>query len=478
MGEKRVITLVLVALLLAGCGSVGSLTNVPPGTTTENIPPAVVSVLPPADGTAPADTAISLTFNKPMSPSGFEIRSEPTVTFGPAQWSDDAKTVTVRPVGSLTSGVRYTVRVRARDRQGNSLGQDRVWSFTATAPAGMSGEGQIRLADRIDVAADQRVFTLFAALLAASPGAAGGDVGAVRAAVRSKSADLPARVVEPVRRFLSDQAGTVEQHVAAALALGPPPAFQEQAAARPEPTRTPVATPTPRPTATTAAAREAPGLGPVLAQFYAGAGLADLWRAHEQAHTQAVEAFRREAAAVLGRATDYLRVAAVPAARILVVPNPVDQAGQGYLIRQGDRVALVVGTSAGVDRLGLLRPYIRLLLEPLRGQAPDQIQRSERLFAQVREVAVRHGYGTWSEVIAESLVEAVAIRLATAGDEAAAAAAQRAAYGRGLILVDHFATQLAEYERTTTALVDFYARMMAAVDLDVELRRWAERRPG
>src|SRR3990170_1130980 len=118
----------------------------------------------------------------------------------------------------------------------------------------------------------------------------------------------------------------------------------------------------------------------------------------------------------------------------------------------------------------MARPFVRLLLEPIRGQAIDAVQRAEPLFAQAREVASRNGYRAWPEIVTESMLEATAIRVALTGDEAQAAL--RAAYARGLVLVDHFTTQLADYERTTAILVDFYPRMVAAIDLDVELRRW------
>lgn len=452
--------LVLVTFAVAGCGSIGGLTGYTPGSSTENVPPSVVSVQPPADGAAPADTPVTLTFNKPMSPAGLEISAEPPVTFGPTQWSDDAKTVSVRPTSTLVPGTRYTIRVRARDRQGNMLARDQVWSFTATAPTGVAGEGQLRLAERIDVGSDARVFTLFAALLAATPDSPAGEPGSVRAAVRTKMRDLPARVTDPVRKFLADNPASVEQYLTAALLLSGPPELREPSG--------------PATTATTN--RELAGLGPVLAQFYTGAGIADLWKAHERAYADAVAAHRKDAPALLGRAVDYLRSTVVPAARIGVLPNLVDVPGQGYLVRQGDRAFIIASSRGGVDRLGLLRPFARLMLEPLRGQSGEHLQRTEPLYAQARELAARNGYRSWPDVVIASLIEATAIRLAITTDDAASP--QRSAYARGLVLVDHFTSQLAEYERTTVSLADYYPRMVTAIDLDVELRRWAERKPG
>lgn len=473
-----------IAVLLAGCGSVGGLIGLPNPGVSENTPPAVTSVVPAADGVAPSDTPITATFNKAMSLDALDIKAEPSLSFGPAQWSDDAKTVTVRPNPSLVPGIRYTVRLRARDRQGNSLAADYTWSFSAMAPTGVAGEGRLRLAERIDVGLDARVFTLFAAIAAASAEDRGGEPGSVGAAVKAKMAELPSRVADPVRRFINERQAPVEQYLAAALQLSAPPEFRESAVPgraaapaagqQPVPVQRPPAaaggTSTPRPES-----RDLSGLGPVLSQFYASAGIGDLWKAHERAYAEALEAHRKEASALLGRAADYMRVTAVPGGRITVLPNLLGAPGQGFLVRQGDRTYLVAGAPVGVDRLGLVRPFVRMLLDPVRGQSPDQVQRTEPLFLQAREVAARGGYRAWSEIVAESLVEATAIRLALSGD--AAAAAVRAAYTRGLVLVDHFSAQLTDYERTATTLVEFYPRMVAAVDLELELRRWAERKP-
>lgn len=447
-----------IVVLMAGCGSIGGLTGLPNPGVSENTPPAVTSVVPAADAVAPSDTPITATFNKAMSPDALDIKAEPSLSFGPAQWSDDAKTVTVRPNPPLTPGVRYSIRLRARDRQGNQMAADYTWSFSATAPTGVAGEGRLRLAARIDFGLDARVFTLFAAIAAASAEDRGGEPGSVRAAVRTRLTGLPAGAVDPVRRFMAERPATLEQYVAAALLLTNPPELRE---------------PGPGPAPATSGGLT--GLGPVLAQFHDQAGLADLWKAHERAYAEALEAHRKEAPALLGRAADYMRVAAVPGGRITVLPNLLGAPGQGFLVRQGERTYLIAGAPVGVDRLGLVRPFVRMLLEPTRGQSPDQVQRTEPLFLQARESAARGGYRTWPEVVAESLVEATAVRLALSGD--GATAALRAAYARGLVLVDHFSAQLTDYERTATTLVEFYPRMVAAVDLELELRRWAERKP-
>ncbi len=439
----------LLTALTAGCGSLSGLTGLPSGVS-ENTPPAVTAVLPAAGAKAPADSAIAVTFNKPMSTGGLEISTDPAVALGPAQWSDDGRTATVRPTTPLAVGQTYTVRVRGRDRLGALMTADYVWSFTTVAPSELRGEGRLRLAELIDVTADARVFTLFAAILAAAPDDSG-DQGTVRGAVRSRLKDLPARVVDPARAFFKDHPAPIDEPLASTLLLSGPPEFR---------------TPANRPEA---------AIGPMLAQFHEGAAIADLWRTYAGAHAEARETYRNQVPAVLGQAADYMRATAVPAGRITVVPNLLGGPGQGYLVQQAGQTVFVVSAGRAVDRLALLRPFVRLALAPIRGTALEATQRAEPLYPPAREVAARSGYRTWPEIVAESMFEATAIRLALSGEDAQAAL--RTAYARGLVLVHHFTAQLADYERTTAALVDYYPTMVAAVDLDVELRRWAGRRP-
>jgi hypothetical protein len=410
----------------------------------------VTAVVPAAGGRAPADSAISVTFNKPMSTGGLEISVEPALALGPAQWSDDGRTATVRPTTPLTIGQTYTVRVRGRDRLGALMTADFVWSFAVVVPSELRGEGRLRLAELIDVAADVRVFTLFAAMLAAASDE-GGDQGTVRAAVRARLRDLPARVADPARAFFRDHPAPVEDYLASTLLLSGPPEFRPSAA---------------RPDAT---------IGPMLAQFYEGAAVAALWQTHASAHTEARDAYRGQAPALLGRAADYMRATAVPAGRITIMPNLLGLPGKGYVVQQAGQTVFVVSAGQGIDRLALIRPFARLALAPIRGTAIEATRRAEPLYAPAREVAARSGYRTWPEIVAESMLKATAIRLALSGEEAQAAL--RASYARGLVLIHHFTAQLADYERTAATLVDYYPTMVAAVDLDAELRRWAGRRP-
>lgn len=499
MGMEQVrvrwFAILTLAAAAAGCGSVGGLIGLPAGSS-ESPSPTVASVQPPADAVAPLDAPISITFTRPMQSGALEIAAEPALTFGEPQWSEDARTVTVRPASPLVPGVIYTVRVRGRDRLGNPMAEDFVWSFSAGAPGG----GRLRIAERLEVGMDARLFTFFAARLAAEE-RGGAEPDPLRSAARARLAELPARVVDPVRRFFADHPASAEEYLAAVLALSAPPEFREaapppasQGASGPQgqsggterspprqqpgsrPAASPQASPSragsPSPQVSSPALS---GLGPLLAQFYTGAKIAEWWRSAGTAHAEALESQRKEAPLILGQAADYLRGPARPISRVVVLPNLLGRPGEGYLVQQPERVIFVVAASPAPDRMALVRPFVRLVLGPIRGTAEDAVQRVEPVYAPVREIAAaRSGLRTWHEVVAESLIEAVAIRLALSGEEAQAAL--RAGYDRGLVLIHHFTSQLADYERSTVPLAAYYPTMVASVDTDLELRRWAEHR--
>jgi len=440
--------LLLLALTVSGCGTLTGLPPLAPGSDTTA--PTVTATVPDRDGTVPADAQISITFSKAMNARTVTVTSDPAVTFAPAQWSADGRTVTVRPQDPFNPGTKYTITVTGRDQAGNSL-TPFTWSFTAGPPAARAGTGQARLRDRVEVRSDERLFTLFAALNGAGYDEGLKESGPVRQVVREKLGDLALKVLEPVRRYRDEHPQPLEAYVRYVLTLGPPPGFAEQRA--PE---------------------GLDGLGRVLADFYRAAGVADLWKAQAEAHAQAVAALAAEGVALMGRTLDYLRAGDVPRERILLVPNLLDAPGREYLVRLDGTVVFVLGATGKVDPVPLAALTVRLVLGPPRPEADAEVQRTGALYDLVREPAQRNGYRDWPTVIRESLIAAVTARLAVPADRRATFL--RGYYDRGLILVDHFAEELARYERDSLPLVDFLPQMLRTVNLDDQRRLFAERR--
>ncbi|HEU5298355.1 MAG TPA: Ig-like domain-containing protein [bacterium] len=445
----RSLALLSMVVVLAGCGTTGSLTGTTPvGDTT---PPTVTAVVPASDATVPAETQITVTFSKPMNTRSATISAEPQAAFGPAQWSADERSVSFKPQAPLSPGTRYTVTVTAQDRAGNPAASHR-WTFTAGAPGGRAGTGAARLAQRFEVRADPRVFTLFAALNAAGYEAGASESGPVRNAIRTASGDLPLKAVDPFRKYWSEHPLALEAYVRYALDVGDPPEFAEQRAPQ-----------------------GLERLNRVLAAFYDSAGVAAWWNTHRQAYDAAAAAAAAEGPKVIGGVFDYARASELPADRIVVIPNLLDDPGAAYLVRQPQRVAFVVGWHDGGATSPLTLLAARLALEKLPDGAAAELKRTEALYPLARDLAQKEGWTSWAAVVRESLAAAVTARLALPEERRAEYLRRR--YARGLILVDHFTRELPRYERSTVPLVDFLPELLASVDLAEEQRVFATRKP-
>lgn len=436
------------ALLATGCGAVSGLSGLTPaGDTT---PPSTESTAPEADASVPADAPITITFSEPMNTRSIAITAAPPIAFGMGQWSTDERTVTFQPEAPLNAGTRYTANVTGKDRAGNTMAPF-SWVFAASAPLARTGTAEVRLKDRVEARADERLFTLYAALNASGYDEGIKEPAPVREAVRGKMGDVPLKVMEPFRKFRSEHPQGLDAYITYVFTLAAPPTFAEQRA----PDRL-------------------DRLNRILADFYSAARIEELWKTHREDHAKAADAFASAGVPVMGKVMDYLRVTEVPAARIVLVPNLLDAPGQGYLVRTGDVTSLVIGTTGAPDRLAVARLTARLLINAGPPNAVAELQRTDSLFDLVKDTAGKHGYVQWGQVVGESLAAAVAAQLTLAAGQREPFL--RGEYAKGLILVDHLATELAKYEQATVPLTEFLPQLLRTVKLDEERRKFAERR--
>lgn len=439
---------VLLGLLFTGCGTVSGLPAAgPAGDTTA---PTVAATVPAAEATVPADGVISITFSEPMTARSVVVTAQPPIAFGPAAWSADDRTVTFRPQTPLSPGTRYTVAVTGRDRAGNAMAAF-SWRFAAGGPGARPGTAAVLLQGRVEARPDERLFTLFSALNASGYDDGLKESGAVREAVRERLGELSLKTIEPIRRFRADHPRPLAAYVAYVLRLGPPPELAEQRG--PE---------------------GLSGLNRILADFYAAGGIADLWRAHRESHARAAGALAAEAIPLMGRAMDYARLAEAPPLRFVLLPNLLDAPGREYLVRQDETVTFVFGSLGTVDRLAVTRLTVRTLLNTGRAEITAEVRRTSPLFDLIRETAQRQGYDEWVEVVRESLGAAIVARLVLPAEERERFLREQ--YTRGLLLAEHFAAELAKYERETVPLLDFFPQMLRSVNLDEQRRIFAERK--
>jgi hypothetical protein len=132
MGRLKCISLLILALIIAGCGDSDKNSG---GTTGPLSPPTVQSVLPAmASQTACPTTLISVTFSKPMNPTTINSGTftvTPAVS-GPITADASNTTFTLTPSAPLVVGTTYTATVTTgvRSETGVSMASDFVWTFT------------------------------------------------------------------------------------------------------------------------------------------------------------------------------------------------------------------------------------------------------------------------------------------------------------------------------------------------------------
>ena len=87
---------------------------------------------------------------------------------------------------------------------------------------------------------------------------------------------------------------------------------------------------------------------------------------------------------------------------------------------------------------------------------------ADRLFAALKR-RVLAGYRTWPNILYESVIRAVEVRLAATADRERLIRQEEAA---GFAIVRPLASRLAEYEATGQALAEFMPRLLSALNGD------------
>ena len=149
-------------------GAVDSSGNVMPDMawsfeTADVAPPTIESRAPVADATdVPVGTAISATFDEPISPGAvsIEVTQGTTSVDGTVSYDAASRTATFRPAEDLSSSTRYTVTAQAEDLAGNVMAAV-TWSFTSADVEVPQVTGRTPATDAVDVAVDTNVTVTF-----------------------------------------------------------------------------------------------------------------------------------------------------------------------------------------------------------------------------------------------------------------------------------------------------------------------------
>lgn len=210
------------------------------------------------------------------------------------------------------------------------------------------------------------------------------------------------------------------------------------------------------------------GFDRALAAFYRQADIASLWAAQRPAYEAEIARYRRLATPAVEDVFAYLRITAPPTAGVMVLPNLIDAYWRGYGPRVGDLSYVVMGPAVAPN-VGLIQhEAMHPILNPLVDAHLGVIERvqADRLFAALKP-HVAAGYRTWPSILHESAIRAVEVRLADPADRERLIRQEDA---DGFPLVRPLAARLAEYEAGTQTLAEFMPRLLDALNDEALLR--------
>jgi hypothetical protein len=310
----------------------------------------------------------------------------------------------------------------------------------------------------VQLQADERLFNLFAALNAAGYDEENNEQGmsAVRRQVRAALA-LPGGETPPLPAALRPYLALcrtihVSQCATWVLQRGPAPNFAR---------------------AVDGWALDAPafpflGFDRALAAFYRQADIAGLWAAQQPAYDAEIARYRDLVTPAVAEVLAYLKITQPPTAGVVVLPNLLDAYWRGYGPRVGDLSFVVMGPAVGPN-VGLIQhEAMHPILNPLVDAHLDAVERRQagRLFAALKP-RVSAGYRNWPNILHESVIRAVEVRLAAPADRERLIRQEEAA---GFLLVRPLAGRLAEYEASGQTIAEFMPRLLGALNDERLLR--------
>jgi len=335
-----------------------------------------------------------------------------------------------------------------------------ILSLALLPSLGRSQQGSVNLDS------NEQLFCVLAAI-----NAAGYDAGLgietgdnTREEVRGALSRQNAPVLSDLRKFYTahqvadDSGATLGEYVSLALLVGPPPNF---AFTVPETDLPPDA-------------KGVKGLVPLLRRFYVEANLLDLWARVHPRYENAIEAYSDKVRSSVTLADAYLRF---PSGAYLgrdydIYLSLLGAPEQVQARIYGSNYYLVITPSKHPKIAEIRHQYLHFLLDPLALKYAFEIHQKAALRAIARQAPT---LGTdfkedFSLLVTECLIRAVELRMDRPAKPDQTVAELTAS---GLILLPHFYSALADYQRQDTSMSVFYKQMILAIDPKAEMQRLA-----
>lgn len=307
--------------------------------------------------------------------------------------------------------------------------------------------------ESIVVIADERIFTLFAALNAAGfdreyEGIAMSPIRRqVRVAFTGK--DLPSLArLKPFFERIPDY-----HLVVWVLQRGNPPEFGRAEAGW----------------WVSRSAADFDGLDEALGAFYREADIPAIWREVEPAYRAEINRWQPLAEQSQETIMVYLKINELPVRQAVIIPNPLDAYYSGTGPQVGETAYVVAGpTETELSLKGLIEhELLHSVIGPMLDRNIDQVpaQTSRRLYAVLRET-MPTSYGTWESALEETLNRAINQRMLD--DPGLCARQLEQLESQGFLLIKSLDQALAAYEQSGQTFEQYLPVLLASLD-DVAL---------
>ncbi len=305
----------------------------------------------------------------------------------------------------------------------------------------------------VELRADERIFTLFAALNA---------LGLDDAPVTRKD-PVPKREFDPVRQkvrdavrldpalrakfeaFFDKHPSPIRTYSAFTLALGEAPKFALEKALPPE-------------------LAPLKGFEALLAEFHAQAKIGPLFAEVVPAQREALKRYAPVVDKPLGKARELLKAPETDdSPRVVLVVNLLDGRGAGVGVQSGEEIYLVVGPSGATpDVQSIVKAFARVIVQGPAERKFTALKGGPELLAEVKESGRPVGAENVADYVAETFARAVAVKATAA--EGQAAKALESEHKSGFVLIKDFNRGLALFGKAGKPLDTFLGDFLRELD--------------
>lgn len=301
--------------------------------------------------------------------------------------------------------------------------------------SGVCQENRVGTVDHqsIMVQADERIFTIFAALNAAGYNDENNPQGMhpVRQIVRERLASKHLKGVNALSRFVHNGAEFGFTQWVLSM-YGEPPAFNPIKKKNPffswiskqfyfEP-------------------------DDCLRSFYQEANIESLWKEFRPNYEAEINRYQPLVDDAVKKTLLYLRIEKPQTSQIIVIPNLLESYWTGCGAKSGQTTYIILGPSPEPNIIGVQHEYMHYITDPLTRSHAHVITKAQenKLWKMQKQYPhVVKNYSFWNHILAESVVRAVTVRLADSSRQAQQLDNEEKC---GFILVRPLAIKLQEYE--------------------------------